>query len=74
MDFRLTMIDTNIWGGFRATSLSFHDIGDIQRVLFNEISLRHSRGFEELWVSDSPRENLSAARRHAKFGWMTKPE
>jgi hypothetical protein len=68
------MIDTNIWGAFGGIGLSFDDIGDIQRVLFDEVTSRESRGFHELWMIDHPLENLSARRRSVKFGWINKPE
>ena len=73
-DFRLTMIDTNIWGAFRGIGLSFHDIDDVRRVLFDEITLRESRGFKELWMIDYPPDKLSLRRRNAKFGWINKQD
>jgi hypothetical protein len=66
--FRSTMIDANIWGAFGGIGLSFDDIGDVQRMLFDEITLRESREFQELWMIDDPPENLSARRQNAKFG------
>lgn len=73
-DFRSTMIDTNIWGAFRGIGLTFHNIEGTQRVLFNEITLRESPGFQELWRINYPPEQLSVRRRNAKFGWINKPE
>jgi hypothetical protein len=73
-DFRLTMIDTNICGAFREMGLLFHDIDDVRRVLFDEISLRQSQGFQELWMIDDPVQKLSVRPRNAKVGWINKPE
>jgi hypothetical protein len=73
-DFRLTMIDTNIWAAFRGSGVSFDDIGDVQGVLFDEIAVRESRGFRQLRMIDHPLENLLARRRNAKFDWINKPE
>jgi hypothetical protein len=68
------MIDTNIWGAFRGIGLSFHDIDDVRRVLFEEINLRESRGFKELWMIDYPPDKLSLRRRNATFGWINKQD
>jgi hypothetical protein len=45
---RSTMMNTNVSAAFRGIGLSLHDIGDVQRVLFDEITLRESRRFQEL--------------------------
>jgi hypothetical protein len=39
------MIDANVWGVFRGIGLSFDDIGDSQRALFNnKMALRKVQG------------------------------
>jgi hypothetical protein len=73
-DFRSTMIDTNIWRAFRRIGLEFHDVGDVQHILFNEITLRQSPRFQEPSVIDCAPENLSTRGREAKFHWTNKPE
>jgi hypothetical protein len=73
-DFRSTIIDTNIWEAFRGIGVSFHDIDDVQCVLFNKITLRQSPGFRELWMIDYPLKKLSVPRGKAKCGWINKPE
>jgi hypothetical protein len=59
---------------FRGIGLIYHIVDAVQRVSFNEIILRESNGFRELWDIDSPVENLSIRRRSAKFGWINRPE
>jgi hypothetical protein len=73
-DFRATMIDVSVLGAFRAIGLTFHADGEITRVHFDEIRLRQSPGFRELWAIDYPPENLSARRRGARFGWINRME
>jgi hypothetical protein len=68
------MIDPNIWGTFRGIGLSFHDIDDVQRGLFDEITLRQSPGFRELRMIDYLLEKGSVGSRSATFGWINKPE
>jgi hypothetical protein len=45
----------------------------VQRLSFNEITLRESDGFRELWNMDFALENLSVRRRNARFGWVNRP-
>jgi hypothetical protein len=73
-DFRATMIDVNILGAFRKIGLTFHVVGNITRVHFDEIRLRESPGFRELWDINYPPENLTVWRRNAQFGWINKVE
>ena len=54
--------------------LTYTVVDLVQRVLFNEIILRESDGFKELWDIDFPPENLSTRRRNAEFGWINKPD
>jgi hypothetical protein len=72
--FGETMILPNIWGVFRALELDF-DVRNVpDRLLFNEIKLRESAGFQELWYIDFPLDQLSGRQRTAGFGWIDKPE
>jgi hypothetical protein len=70
--FRLTLIDTNIWAAFREIGLSFDGIGDVQGVLFDEITLRESRGLQEPWMMDDPLENLSTWPGNAQYARIEK--
>jgi hypothetical protein len=70
-DFRRTTINTNMWAAFGGIDLSFHDVGDVQGMVFDEITLTESRGCCELWTTDYRLENLSARRRNAKLGGST---
>jgi hypothetical protein len=54
-DLRLTMPNANIWSTFRCIGLSYGFVDVVQRVSFNEITLRESDGFRELWDVDFPR-------------------
>jgi hypothetical protein len=47
-DFRLAMTDTNIWGAFRGIDVQYGMVDGVQRLSFNEITLRESEGFREL--------------------------
>jgi transposase len=73
-DFRATMIDTNIRAAFTHIGLSFVLVGGIMRLRFDEIILRETPGFQELWTIDFPLEKLSARRQRTPFGWINKPE
>jgi hypothetical protein len=60
------MIDANISGAFRGIGLSFHDIGDLQHVSFNnEIRLRYVRHSSSCGSSTTLRTicRLGAVRR-----------
>jgi hypothetical protein len=48
-DFRSSMTDVNIWGAFRGIGLIYNIVDGIQRVSFDEIILRESGGFSQLW-------------------------
>jgi hypothetical protein len=73
-DFRATMFDTNIRAAFVHIGLSFAMVSGIMRLRFNEIILRESSGFQELWTITFPLEKLSARRQRTPFGWINKPE
>jgi hypothetical protein len=68
------MIDGNIWGAFQGIGLSFHDMGHVQRLCFDVLTLRESRAFQELWIVNYSPENFAARRRNLEFGWINKPE
>jgi hypothetical protein len=54
-------------GAFRGIGLIDSIVDEVQRVSFNEILLRESDDFRELWDIDFPVENLSMRRRNAKL-------
>jgi hypothetical protein len=62
------MTDINIWGAFWEIGLVSNIVNEIQRLLFDEIILRESGGFRELWDIDFPVENLSTRHQYARFG------
>jgi hypothetical protein len=66
-DFKQTMVEVNIWGAFSATGFSYDISESPCGLLFDEEKFRRSRGFMELWAHDTPLENLSTRRQHAKF-------
>jgi hypothetical protein len=67
-DFRLAMTETNIWGVFRGIGVQSGMVDGVERLSFNEITLRESEGLRELWDMDFPLVNLSVRRRNARFG------
>jgi hypothetical protein len=75
-DFRQTMIQPNRRRAFFALGLEFEF--DMRRdpygLLFDEVKLRASAGFEELWSADFPLDQLSGRRRAVRFGWTNKPD
>jgi hypothetical protein len=73
-DSRFTMTDINIWKTFRGIRVIYSVVDEIQCVSFNEIILRESDGFRELWDIDFPVESRSTRRRNARFGWINRPE
>jgi hypothetical protein len=48
-DFRQTMIDPNIRAAFTHIGITFYIVWNVMRVRFNEITLRQTPGFMELW-------------------------
>jgi hypothetical protein len=58
---------------FRGIDVQYGMVDGVQRLSFNEITLRESEKFRELWDIDFPLENLSVRRRNARFGWVNKP-
>jgi hypothetical protein len=62
-DFRLTMMNMNIWRGFQEIELTFVITGAVQRVLLNDMKVRESRGFKELRAIGFSPADLSARLR-----------
>jgi hypothetical protein len=68
------MMEVNGWGAFSTIRFSYDITQNPYELLFDEEKFRQSRGFLELWARDRLLESLSTRRRHAKFGWINKPE
>jgi hypothetical protein len=47
-NFKQTMVESNLWGAFRAFGFEFDTEAEPYRLLFNEEKLRQSEGFREL--------------------------
>jgi hypothetical protein len=73
-DFRMTMIEPNIWGAFQGIGVKYLVVDWFQRVSFDEMTLREGEGFKELLDIDFPVGNLSPRRQSCKFGWINEPE
>jgi hypothetical protein len=75
-DFKQTMVEPNLWGGFQALGFEFEfdTTSWPYRLLFNEEKPRESAGFRELWSLDFPLDQLSTRRRAARLGWINQPE
>jgi hypothetical protein len=73
-DFRMTMVEPNIWGAFRGLGIKHSVVSGIRRVSFDEMALRESEGFTELQDTDFPVGNLSPRRQSCKFGWLDETE
>jgi hypothetical protein len=67
-DFRMTMmmIEPNIWGALRGIGFKYSVVYRAQRVSFDEMTLRKSEGFKELWDIDCPVGNLWPRRESCK--------
>jgi hypothetical protein len=75
-DFRMTMtrIDPDIWGAFRGIQVKYSAVERVQRVSFDEMTLRESEGLKELWDIDLAMGNLSPRRQSCKTRWIKEPE
>jgi hypothetical protein len=75
-DFRITMmiIEPNIWGAFRDIEVKYSVVYGVQPVSSDEIILRESEGFRELWDIDFSVGNLSPRRQSCKTRWINEPE
>jgi hypothetical protein len=68
------MIKPNIWGAFRGIGVKYSVVHGLQRVSFDEMTLRERKGLKELWGINFPVGNLSPRRESCKFGWINEPE
>jgi hypothetical protein len=75
-DFRvtMTMIAPNSWGAFRAIGVKYSLVDGVQDVSFDEMTLRESEGFKELWDIDFPLGNLSPTHQSCKSSWINERE
>jgi hypothetical protein len=73
-DFRLTMIDMNIWRGFQEIELTFVMTDAVQRVVLNDMKMRESRGFKELRASGFSPADVSARLRRPRFELVNKTQ
>jgi hypothetical protein len=64
-DFRMTMmmIEPNIWGAFRGIGVKYSVVDAVQRVSFDEMTLREREGAREAWERNVPVENLTPRRQ-----------
>jgi hypothetical protein len=62
LEFKQTMVESNIWGAFREIEFEFDTEVEPYRVLFNEEKLRQSEGFRESSSIDFPLDQLSSRR------------
>jgi hypothetical protein len=68
------VVESNIWGAFRATGVEFDTEAEPYRLLFNEEKLRQSEGFRELRSINFPLDQLSSRRQNTRFDWINKQE
>jgi hypothetical protein len=75
-DFRMMMMmmGPNIWAAFRGIGVKYSVVDGVERVSFDEMTLRENEAFKELWDIDFPVGNLSPRRQSCKFGWINEPE
>jgi hypothetical protein len=73
-DVRMTMIEPNIWGAFRGIRVKYSVVHGLQRVSFDEMTLRERKGLKELWDIDFRLRNLSPRRQSCTFDWIKEPE
>jgi hypothetical protein len=70
----MTVIEPNIWGAFRGIGVKDSVVYGVQRVSFDEMTLRESEGLKELWDIDLPVGNLSPRRQSCKTSWINEPD
>jgi hypothetical protein len=73
-EFRMTMVEPNIWRAFRGIEVKYSEVYGFERVSFDEMTLRESEGLKELWNIDFPVGNLSPRCQSCKFDWINEPE
>jgi hypothetical protein len=70
----MTMVEPNIWGAFQGIQVKYSVVYGAERFSFDEMTLRESEGFRELWDIDFPVGNLWLRRQSCKFRWINEPE
>jgi hypothetical protein len=70
----MTRIEPNIRGAFRGIGVKYSLADGVQRVSFDEMTLRESKGVEELRNIEFPLAKLSPRRHICKFRCMNEPE
>jgi hypothetical protein len=73
-DFTQTMARTNVWGTFRALAVEFDRRRELCWLLFDEVRMRKSAGFDELWSVDFRLDQVSGRRRTTRFRSSNKAE
>jgi hypothetical protein len=73
-DLWMTMIEPNIWGVFRGIGVKYLAVQAVQRLSFDEMTLRESEGCKELWHIDFALAKLWPRRAICVFGWIKEPE
>jgi hypothetical protein len=68
------MIEPNIWGAFRGTGVKHLVVDAVQRVSFDEMTLRETEGFKELWDINFSAGNLSPRCHSYKTRGIKEPE
>jgi hypothetical protein len=66
-DFRMTMIESKIWGELRGSDVKYSVVDEVQRISSDEMTLSESEGLKELWDIDFPLGNLWPRRQSCKF-------
>jgi hypothetical protein len=70
----IMMVEPNIWGAFRGIGVKYSVVYGVQRVSIDEMTLRESDGFKELWDIDFLVGNLSPRSQSCNVGWMNETE
>jgi hypothetical protein len=68
------MARPDVWGTFRALAVEFDRRRELCVLLFDEVRLRESAGFDELWSVDFRLDQVSGRRRTIQFRSINKPE
>jgi hypothetical protein len=74
MTMTMTMIEPNMWGAFRGIGVKYSVVDGVQRVSFDDRTLRESQGFKEAWDIHLPVGNASERRQSCKARWINEPE
>jgi hypothetical protein len=73
-DFGITMIESNIWEAFRGIEVKYSVVDGFHPVSFDEMTLRESEVFKQVWDIDVAMGNLSPKRQSRKIRWINEPE